>query len=57
MIGVFLAISPPLRHAVLQSGLDVGAYLDRHSPYSYVAVAVAILGTMIFLARSTGARR
>jgi len=57
MAGGFLAISPGLRQGALQSGLQMGSYLDSHSPYSYAVVAAAIVGTMILLARSAGAAR
>jgi hypothetical protein len=57
MAGGFLVISPALRQGALQTGLQIGTYLDSHSPYSYAVVAAAIVGTMVLLARSVGAKR
>lgn len=57
MAGGFLVISAPMRQAALQTGLGMAAYLDSHSPYSYVVVTAAIVGTMVLLARSVGVRQ
>jgi hypothetical protein len=57
MAGGFLVISPPMRQAGIETGLKVAAYLDGHSPYSYVVVATAMVGMTILLARSVGVRR
>jgi hypothetical protein len=57
LAGGFFMMSPGMRQAALQAGLQMGSYLDSHSPYSYAVVTAAMLGAMILLARSAGAKR
>lgn len=56
MAGGFLVISPGMRQTGLNGGLKLAAYLDSHSPYSYIAVTLAMVGAMILLARSMKVR-
>jgi len=57
MAGGFFVISPGMRQAGLENGLKMAAYLDSHSPYSYVVVTMAMVGAMVLLARSAKVRR
>ncbi|MBZ5582052.1 MAG: hypothetical protein LAQ30_07565 [Acidobacteriia bacterium] len=49
--GGFVLISPALREALQQAAMQSAAYLNAHSPYSYVGVVAAALGIMALLAR------
>jgi hypothetical protein len=42
MTGGFLIISPPLRGSLLNELARAVFVLDQHSPYSYIALAVAV---------------
>ena len=53
MTGGFLAISPGMRGSVLDAFAVAAAELDKHSPYSYIGVAFALLGGLV-LAFSKG---
>lgn len=53
----FLMISPKLRDGLLQQFTQGLASLDEYSPYSYVALALVILGgLMLSLIRSSAPR-
>jgi hypothetical protein len=56
MAGGFLIISPGMRQGGFEAGLKMAAYLDNHSPYSYIAIAAAMAGMLILLARSAGVK-
>ena len=57
MTGGFLIISPGLRETILTGFAQAAAGLDRYSPYSYIIVAIALLGgLMIAFARSSAPR-
>ena len=43
----FLIISPGLRESMLNGLAQVAAGLDKYSPYSYAAVALALLGGLV----------
>ncbi|MGA2268162.1 MAG: hypothetical protein ABSH44_06790 [Bryobacteraceae bacterium] len=47
MTSGFLIISPYLRESVLNGFAQVAAGLDKYSPYSYVGVALALLGGLV----------
>ncbi|MGA3097702.1 MAG: hypothetical protein ABSF25_14715 [Bryobacteraceae bacterium] len=56
LAGGFVVISPGIRQAGLENGLRVTAFLNSHSPYSYIGVTMAMVGAMILLARSAKVR-
>jgi hypothetical protein len=57
LAGLFLTISPQLRYQ-LGDGVARGvAFLDAHSPYSYIATGLAFLGVVALMARSAFACR
>ena len=43
----FLIISPGLRETLLNGIAQAAAGLDKYSPYSYAAVALALLGCLV----------
>jgi hypothetical protein len=43
----FLIISPGLRETVLNGFAQAAAGLDKYSPYSYVGVALALIGCLV----------
>jgi hypothetical protein len=57
MAGGFLLISPSLRQDLADAGTQSLAYLNAHSPFSYVAAAVAAIGMLALLVRSAEAPR
>jgi hypothetical protein len=57
MTGGFLAISPKLRDSVLGGYTQAGVTIDANSPFSYIALGVAVVGVlMIFLYKSSQPR-
>ena len=42
--GGFLVISPAMRHTILDVAAVVGTFVENHSPYSYIGVAVLVFG-------------
>ena len=57
MTGGFLVISPGLRGTLLAAFAQAAAGLDKYSPYSYIAVAVALLGGLMMAFSRTSAPR
>lgn len=57
MGGGFLWLSPSLRESIADGALKSLAYLEAHSPLSYLAVGVAALATLFMLVRSVEAPR
>ncbi len=55
--GGFVLLSPALRDALGQAALQSTAYLNAHSPYSYIGVVAAAFGIMALLARSATSLR
>jgi hypothetical protein len=53
----FLIISPKLRLTAWDGITVVVNHLEQYSPYSYVALAVALLLCFMFLLKSTAAPR
>ena len=47
MASGFLIISPGLRGALLNGFAQAVAGMDKYSPYSYAAVALALLGGLV----------
>ena len=47
MASGFLIISPGLRGALLNGFAQAAAGMDKYSPYSYAAVALALLGGLV----------
>jgi hypothetical protein len=57
MTGGFLVISPGLRETLLSALVQAVAGLDKYSPYSYIALALALLGgLMVAFAKSSAPR-
>jgi hypothetical protein len=57
MTGGFLAISPHLRDSLLGGYTQAGATMDQNSPYSYIALGLAVVGAlMVFLYKSSQPR-
>jgi hypothetical protein len=57
MASGFLIISPGLRGTVLDGFALAAAGLDKYSPYSYIAVALALLaGLMAAFSRASAPR-
>lgn len=55
--GIFLMISPKIRESLAECFQSGANRLDQHSPWSYVAVCVALLlGFMIFMSRASAPR-
>ena len=44
MTGGFLAISPQLRQTVTDGALNSMSLVQQYSPYSYIAVVLAVFG-------------
>lgn len=58
MTGAFLAISPSLRDSLLGLYRQAGVTMDTNSPYSYVALGLAVAGVlMVFLHKAAQPRR
>jgi len=58
MAGGFLMISPHLREDLLGSYAHATVTLDNYSPYSYVALGLAVAGLLIvFLFKSSQPRQ
>jgi hypothetical protein len=57
MAGGFLWLSPSLRESLGDVALQSLAFLDAHSPLSYLAVGAAALATLFMLVRSVEAPR
>ncbi len=55
--GGFVLISAELRQMAADGALQVAAYLNAHSPYSYVGTAAGVLGVMALLARGVSSPR
>jgi hypothetical protein len=45
---VFLVISPPLRDSVVNTVDSVSKTIQVYSPFSYVGIAFAVLGGLMF---------
>ena len=57
MTGGFLVISPKLRDSLFGGYTQAGITMDANSPYSYIALGVAVVGAlMIFLYKSSQPR-
>jgi hypothetical protein len=57
MTGGFLAISPNLRNTLLGGYTKAGVTMDANSPYSYVALGLAVVGMLlVFLRKSSSSR-
>jgi uncharacterized membrane protein YdcZ (DUF606 family) len=57
MAGVFLIISPGLRGTLLDGFTQAAVGLDKYSPYSYIGVALALVGgLMTAFAKGSAAR-
>jgi len=57
MTSGFLIISPGLRGTILDGIATVAAEMDKYSPYSYIAVALALLGGLMAAFSSASAPR
>ena len=49
MAGLFLTISPKLRDHVVGGFTQASTGLEAYSPFSYIALAVAILGGLLIV--------
>jgi hypothetical protein len=47
LAGGFLLISPKLRFSIIDGLSEASLGLERHSPYSYVVLGVAVLGGLL----------
>ena len=57
LTGGFLAISPKLRDAVVETVNAASTGVEDHSPYSYVGLGVAaLLVLMFYLSKGTSVR-
>jgi hypothetical protein len=55
--GLFLMVSPKLRFSLSASFDFLSVQMDRHQPYSYIGLGVAVLaGVMIFVYQSAQPR-
>jgi hypothetical protein len=58
MAGGFLMISPNLRLSLLGQYTQAGVTMDNYSPYSWVALGLAVAGLLlVFLYKSSQPRR
>ncbi len=55
--GGFVLISPELRQMAADAALKITAYLNAHSPFSYVGTAAVVLGVMALFARGVSSPR
>ncbi|MBZ5624400.1 MAG: hypothetical protein LAQ69_37745 [Acidobacteriia bacterium] len=57
MAGGFLAISPKIRECLVDGYNQAGIGMDAHSPYSYIALSVAVVGALlVFLNKASQPR-
>lgn len=55
--GGFLMISPQLRQTLLQSAWTSAGFVQNYSPYSYIGIALVVLGGVALMLASGSAAR
>ena len=55
--GGFLMIAPKLRESLLESGISGVAFVQSHSPFSYVVLGIVALGGLAVTVASGSAPR